>query len=98
MTMTICTGGSLQFGNQNLTAAGNYTNTFVSSRGCDSLVNLSLTVSNSTTIVSSNGQNGFCPNGSVRIGLANPQPNTTYTWRKDGAIIPNATSDTLSVN
>jgi len=98
LTMTICAGGSLQFGNQNLTVAGNYTNTFVSSRGCDSLVNLSLSVSNSTTIISSNGQNGFCPNGSVRIGLANPQPNATYTWRKDGAIIPNATSDTLSVN
>jgi uncharacterized protein (TIGR02145 family) len=98
LTKTICAGGSLQFGNQNLTVAGNYTNTFVSSRGCDSLVNLSLTVSNSTTIVSSNGQNGFCPNDSVRIGLANPQPNATYTWRKDGAIIPNATSDTLSVN
>jgi hypothetical protein len=98
LSMTICTGGSLQFGNQNLTAAGNYTNTFVSSRGCDSLVNLSLTVTTSTTIVSSNSQNGFCPNSSVRIGLANPQPNATYTWRKDGAIIPNATSDTLSVN
>ena len=98
LTMTICAGGSLQFGNQNLMVAGNYTNTFVSSRGCDSLVNLSLTVSNSTTIISSNGQNGFCPNGSVRIGLANPQPNATYTWQKDGAIIPNATSDTLSVN
>ncbi|MFM7588935.1 MAG: hypothetical protein ACKO55_07450, partial [Bacteroidota bacterium] len=98
LSMTICAGGSLQFGNQNLTAAGNYTNTFVSSRGCDSLVNLSLSDSTSTTIVSSNGQNGFCPNGSVRIGLANPQPNATYTWRKDGAIIPNATSDTLSVN
>ncbi len=97
LTMTICAGGSLQFGNQNLTVAGNYTNTFVSSRGCDSLVNLSLSVSNSTTIISSNGQNGFCPNGSVRIGLANPQPNATYTWRKDGAIIPNAICDTLSV-
>jgi len=98
LTMTICTGSSLQFGNQNLTAAGSYTNTFVSSRGCDSLVNLSLSVSNSTTILSSNGQNGFCPNGSVRIGLANPQSNATYTWRKDGAIIPNAIRDTLSVN
>jgi uncharacterized protein (TIGR02145 family) len=96
--MTICAGGSLQFGSQNLTVTGNYTNTFVSSRGCDSLVNLSLSVSNSITIVSSNGQNGFCPNGSVRIGLANPQSNATYTWRKDGTIIPNATSDTLSVN
>ena len=98
LTMTICAGGSLQFGSQNLTVAGNYTNTFVSSRGCDSLVNLSLNVSNSTTIVSSNGQNGFCPNGSVRIGLTNPQPNATYTWRKDGIIIPNASSDTLFVN
>jgi uncharacterized protein (TIGR02145 family) len=98
LTMTICAGGSLQFGSQNLTVAGNYTNTFVSSRGCDSLVNLSLNVSNSTTIVSSNGQNGFCPNGSVRIGLANPQSNAIYTWRKDGAIIPNSNRDTLSVN
>ena len=98
LAMTICAGGSLQFGSQNLMVAGNYINTFVSSRGCDSLVNLSLNVSNSTTIVSSNGQNGFCPNGSVRIGLTNPQPNAIYTWRKDGAIIPNANRDTLSVN
>ena len=98
LAMTICSGGSLQFGSQHLMVAGNYTNTFVSSRGCDSLVNLSLNVSNSTTIVSSNGQNGFCPNGSVRIGLTNPQPNAIYTWRKDGAIIPNANRDTLSVN
>ncbi|MCE2840284.1 MAG: hypothetical protein LW729_02725 [Bacteroidetes bacterium] len=98
LTMTICAGGSLQFGSQNLTVAGNYNNTFVSSRGCDSLVNLSLNVSNSTTIVSSNGQNGFCPNDSVRIGLAIPIPNAIYSWRKDGAIIPNATSDTLYVN
>jgi uncharacterized protein (TIGR02145 family) len=98
LTMTICAGGSLQFGSQNLTAVGNYSNAFITSRGCDSLVNLSLIISNSINIISSNGQNGFCPNGSVRIGLANPQPNAIYTWRKDGAIIPNATSDTLSVN
>ena len=98
LTMTICAGGSLQFGSQNLTAAGNYSNAFITSRGCDSLVNLSLIISNSINIISSNGQNGFCPNGSVRIGLANPQSNAIYTWRKDGAIIPNATSDTLSVN
>ena len=98
LTMTICAGGSLQFGTQYLTMAGNYSHFFISSMGCDSLVTLKLIVSTPVTLVSYHQQNGFCPNDSVRIGLASPIPNAIYSWRKDGAIIPNATSDTLSVN
>ena len=97
LTLTICAGGSLQFGSQNLTVSGNYTNTFVSSGGCDSLVNLGLSVSPTINIVSSNGQNGFCPNSSVRIGLANRIHNVTYQWTKDGSIMTGANSDSLLV-
>ncbi|MDX1909285.1 MAG: DNRLRE domain-containing protein [Bacteroidia bacterium] len=41
---TICKEETYQFGNQNLTQAGQYTQTFVSAAGCDSVVNLSLQV------------------------------------------------------
>jgi hypothetical protein len=39
---TICSGYSYQFGSQTLTSAGVYTEAFVSSNGCDSLVELTL--------------------------------------------------------
>ena len=41
---TICSGEVYQFGTQMLTIEGDYFEAFVSSRGCDSFVNLSLTV------------------------------------------------------
>ncbi|MFN4234759.1 MAG: choice-of-anchor I family protein [Bacteroidia bacterium] len=43
-TASICQGQTLAFGSLNLTTAGNYTQTFTNIYGCDSIVNLSLTV------------------------------------------------------
>ncbi len=41
---TICANTTFALGNQMLTMSGQYTETFISSRGCDSMVNLTLTV------------------------------------------------------
>ncbi len=41
---TICMGEIFQFGSQELTVEGDYFEAFISSRGCDSFVNLSLAV------------------------------------------------------
>jgi len=44
LTASICNGSTYNFGAQNLTAAGNYQQILVSSIGCDSIINLNLTV------------------------------------------------------
>ena len=43
-TVTICEGDAYSFGTQSLEKSGNYTESFVSSRGCDSIVDLELIV------------------------------------------------------
>ena len=47
----ICAGDSYSFNGQNLTSAGTYSDTLVSSTGCDSIVTLNLTVSSADTSV-----------------------------------------------
>jgi ELWxxDGT repeat protein len=44
ISATICGGESYVLGNQNLSSTGNYSTVFTASNGCDSTVNLSLTV------------------------------------------------------
>lgn len=43
-TIQICYGGSYQFGNQTITKSGEYTETFVTADGCDSIVTLNAIV------------------------------------------------------
>jgi len=45
----ICQGQFYAFGNQTLTAAGNYTRTIPAANGCDSVISLTLTVSPNST-------------------------------------------------
>ncbi len=52
-TQTICSGQSYVFGTQTLTTAGAYTEIFETAAGCDSTVNLTLTVVSSFTSSSS---------------------------------------------
>lgn len=46
----ICTGESYKVGNSIYTQSGNYIDTLASQNGCDSIVNLSLSVLNATTV------------------------------------------------
>ena len=50
-TDTICSGQSFIFGTQNLTTSGTYTEPFISSLGCDSIVTLDLNVLDEETIL-----------------------------------------------
>ena len=57
----ICAGGSYYFNGQNLTSAGSYSETLTGSNGCDSVVNLTLTIN---PFVTSAISAGICQNSS----------------------------------
>jgi uncharacterized protein (TIGR02145 family) len=95
--IVICSGTTYLFGGQNISSTGTYNHTYSTSIGCDSIVQLNLSVVGTITISSANNLNGICPGGSLRIGLANPIPNSTYQWIKDSSVINSASSDTLLV-
>jgi hypothetical protein len=97
-SVVICPGSSYDFGSQTLTTSGSYTHTFTTQQGCDSLVNLTLSVAGSVTISSSTGVNGFCPGSGVRLGLPNPISGSQYQWMLNGTPIPGETLDTLHAN
>jgi hypothetical protein len=86
VSATICDGDSYAFGGTNYTTAGQYTHTFQSVGGCDSIVVLTLTV-NSLPTVNTTYNNGILE---ATIGFA------TYQWYKDGAIISGATGATYT--
>ena len=97
-SIVVCSGTSFVFGGQNLTTSGNYSHTYTTVNGCDSLVNLNLTIAgggNQVTIHSSSNTNGFCPGNGIRIGLPNPIPNAFYRWKLNGNLLAGANSDTL---
>ncbi len=62
LTESICQGSSYTFGNQTLTNTGNYSQTLQSVAGCDSIVNLTLTVN---PILSSTQIETICDGESV---------------------------------
>jgi gliding motility-associated-like protein len=53
----ICQGGSYSFGTQTLTTAGNYSRTIQTQAGCDSIINLTLTVN---PVLASSSSMTFC--------------------------------------
>ena len=70
---SICKGSTYIFGNQNITQAGTYTETFVNSNGCDSIVTLVLTeryINVSVSVIN---------NGSTLHALADPNT-ATFKW------------------
>ncbi|NBP58854.1 hypothetical protein EBU71_20380, partial [bacterium] len=61
--LVTCTGNSYNFGNVTLTTSGVYTQTFSTFAGCDSVVQVNFT-SSDTFLISAHGNvNGFCPGG-----------------------------------
>lgn len=80
---TICDGESYTFGTQSLTTAGTYTEVFQSVSGCDSTVELTLTVNTVDVTVSVSGHTITANSG-----------NGTYQWIEcvNGTLIAGATS------
>ncbi len=64
---TICAGSSVEIGTSVYTESGIYSDTLQTTSGCDSIVNLTLTVAPSANISLVNGQNEICTGGSIEI-------------------------------
>lgn len=62
---TICTGDSIEIGNSVYTMSGNYTDVLTSSAGCDSTVNLTLTVLDA---IETDISASICAGGSYTVG------------------------------
>jgi len=76
LSATICQGQSYVFGTQTLTIAGNYTRTIPALDGCDSVINLSLTVRpNSGSTISAS----VCQGQSYTFGSQTLNVPGTYT-------------------
>lgn len=70
LSQSICSGQNVTIGNQTFNQTGNYTVTFTGANGCDSIVNLNLTVSD---ILTTELNLVICTGSSVTVG------NQTYT-------------------
>lgn len=74
-TNAICQGQTYSFGNQTLNTAGSYSEVFSNSDGCDSLVNLSLTI---LPTYSLNQSITLCDGESLQIGNSNYTQSGNY--------------------
>lgn len=90
MSNQLCSGDSLLFGGVYLKGAGSYSDTLKNQHGCDSIVNLELTIEPSTLSVAAHAvDTNTCPFDSVRMYpvLTGGGQNTTFIWRRNGTII-----------
>lgn len=83
---TVCEGVPYSLGNQLLTESGTYTATLISSRGCDSVVTVNLTVLENRMQVAFDAQPPAClgeQNGRIEIGPVT-DANPPFTYFLDG--------------
>jgi uncharacterized protein (TIGR02145 family) len=91
----ICEGNSYLFNGATLTEPGDYTTTFVATNGCDSIVTLSLTVSD-ITISTTSQTNINCygyVNGMATVEAAAGQTPYSYYWNSNPPQLSNQLSD-----
>jgi gliding motility-associated-like protein len=81
VSASICAGGSYTVGNDTFTAAGNFRIALQSAAGCDSIVNLALTISEPVAVVQPPDMLD-CETTSVTLdgGSSTPAGNLTYGW------------------
>ncbi|MFN4235096.1 MAG: immunoglobulin domain-containing protein [Bacteroidia bacterium] len=77
LSATICDGQQYVLGSQTLTTGGNYQETFVAANGCDSIVQLALTVISSSTVFNQNAS--ICQGDVYVFGNQNLTTSGTYT-------------------
>lgn len=93
-----CYGNSYVFGNQTLTMAGVYTHNFHTLAGCDSIVHLNFSLSDSITIIGQGGVNGICPGSTLRLSATSFFTSGTFRWKLNGVAFGSVSSDTLLVS
>ncbi len=84
----ICEGGAYTVGNQNFTTSGAYQVRLISALGCDSIVNLNLSVLAPQAIIATTG-NLDCENTSVTLngGGSTPVGSLLFQWRNAGGVV-----------
>ena len=95
ITKEIQDGESYIFGDEILTTSGEYQKTFVSeSTGCDSIVNLSLTVLKKDSVaVSSNSP--VCEGNAISFNVLNSPENASFSWTGPNGFSSKEESPTL---
>ena len=85
ISRTICAGSTFCVGLRCYASPGVYRDTLVGSNGCDSIVNLTLTVqSRPTASFTYTGPNTFCSDTSLRLS-ASPPTGVSVIWLRDGS-------------
>lgn len=84
ITDTICGGRIYNFNGNNLTASGNYTDTLTNAAGCDSIINLQLTVS-PKPVIHLGKDTILCEGDTLRLDVTTL--NAIYVWQ-DGSTLP----------
>jgi hypothetical protein len=74
---TICNGQAITVGTSTYTAAGTYTNTFISSMGCDSILTTNLIVNNLPVILATTNNTLLCVGETATLSVSGA---ATYTW------------------
>ena len=92
-----CAPLGYQFGSQTLTTSGHYSQLFTNSSGCDSLVNLQLTIVDSLNVVSTSGNLTYCPFDSLQLTLPDTISGAYYEWLRNGQILQGFNGPTLTV-
>lgn len=95
ISASICQGESYNFFGQSLTATGSYTHTLYTSKGCDSVITLILTV-NPLPNVTISGASSFCQGTSTMLTATGA---STYVWgnTSTSSSITVSLADTYSV-
>ena len=88
LSQQICGNDFFLFGNDTLHVAGNYSRALSSASGCDSLVNLQLSVTDlNATIEAPQGQQISCDTDSILLIGRTNDTNAQIFWRSNGMIL-----------
>lgn len=91
-TFTICAGTSVSVGASNYSSSGTYTDLFVASNGCDSVLTTNLTVSPAISMIQTFS---ICAGASLSVGASNYTSSGTYS---DVLTATNGCDSTVTTN
>lgn len=83
---SICAGNSYSFGNQQLQTAGNYTRVVLAANGCDSTINLQLSVQDASILGSINGNTQAIRTQTYTYSIQQ-RPGVAYNWTTSGTLV-----------
>lgn len=96
--VSICEGETYNFFGKEYYQTGVYDSLFHNVQGCDSIIQLNLTVNPLPDVsMKEKRQIDLCQGDSVRISILNPDASTSYQWTKDGGSLSGANEPSLMI-